>query len=181
MLSSCQTEHGEQEESEKCEESPHPASERALRLPEFLRQEHHNDQEARMAAEDEVATVERVAQHRSLVDEDVFDGGGSVARHPGTTVGRGAGEKRPPAHESLAVMERESECLAENHDARNPSEVCPHFVADGRVQKETSQHAEEDVGHEDHVGRLSVGEGDFGNEREPNIESADEWIARSVQ
>lgn len=138
MFSSCQTEHGEQEESGQREESPQPASERTLRLPQFLGQEHHNDQEARMATEDEVATVERVTQHRSLVDEDVLDGGGSVAGHSGTTVRSGARQKRPPAHESLVVTERESDCLAENHDAGDPSEVRPQFVPDGGVEKETS-------------------------------------------
>ena len=43
------------------------------------------------------------------------------------------------------------------------------------MEEETAQHAEKDVGDENHVGRLSVGERDFGNEREADIESGREW------
>ena len=103
MLSRCQTEYGKQEERGQREESPQPAHERTLRLPELLREQHHDDQEARVTAEDEVAAVERVTQHRPLVDEDVLDGCGSVAGHSRTTMGSGSRKKCPPAHESLSV------------------------------------------------------------------------------
>ena len=117
-----------------------------------------------MTAEDEVSAVERVTQHRPLVDEDVLDGGGSVAGHSRTTVRSGSRKKRPPTHESLA----------ENHDAGNASKVRPHFVADGGMEEETAQHAEKDIGDEDHIGRLSICERDFGNERETDVESGRE-------
>lgn len=127
-----------------------------------------------MTAEDEVSAVERVTQHRPLVDEDVLDGGGSVAGHSRTTVRSGSRKKRPPTHESLSVIRRKSDCLAENHDAGDASKVRPHFVADGGVEEETAQHAEKDIGDEDHIGRLSICERDFGNERETDVESGRE-------
>ena len=42
------------------------------------------------------------------------------------------------------------------------------------MAEETAQHAEKDIGDEDHIGRLSICERDFGNERETDVESGRE-------
>lgn len=103
-----------------------------------------------MAAEDEVSAVQRVAEHCSLVDEDVLDRPRSVVRRTRAAVGSRARKECPPPHKTLFVM-RHRRYFADYHDTRNSPKVRPHLVSNERMEKETAENADHDVPHQNAV------------------------------
>ena len=154
---------------------------RSACLPELFRQQHDDHQKACVTAENQISAVQSVTEHGALVDKDVFDGRGRVVGRSRPAVRRRTWKQRPPPHKSLKEKKRVEEAyLAEDHDTGDPPKVCPHFVSNGRVQKQRPQHADHDVSHQNAVRSLRILKRDFRNEEKADIEKRRTFFVKIV-